>query len=349
MVFLTQAQTIQWGLIPKYAGGAKTSSTTLEQPLAVHFTISGLEPNTDYNQAHMGFLTTGTTSVRGSKWTVNGWISPSTVLFYKKSDDQGTISGWAYLRTPSSYFVGVDAAQIRIRVQKAGTTTNITFDSNPLTIIELNQTAAGDTAGAIIYGYVDSVQYGGMIAVAYGNDARPLSSWFVLPDRNTWVNDLYTTRMDTLLRRGGYFQLVVPDNQSITKIEIRDSLNVVKKTWTSTQWMSGGAGTKTEINFALASVNRENGITPGRYSLEQNFPNPFNPSTQIRFSLKQSGYVSLKIYDMLGKEIETLVNINLTEGTYTAQWNTNGVPSGIYFYTLRTGQFSETRKMVLVR
>lgn len=347
-----QDTTITHHLLPKYVGGSPTSVTTLEQPIAVYFTFSGLEPNTDYNQAHMGFLTKGTTSVRGSKWTVNGWISPSTVLFYKKSDAQGNVTGWAFLRTPSSYLVGVDTAQIRLRLQKVGTSTNITFDSQPLTSLNISDTATGSRAGAIVYGYVDTVAttYAGNIVVAYGDTGtRPLSAWYILPSRTQWTTDFFTTRMDTVLRRAGYFQLVVPANQKIGKIEVRDTLNTVVKTWTSTQWTAGGAGSKTEINFALASVRREDGVSPDRYMLEQNFPNPFNPSTQIRFSLKRPGFVSLKIYDMLGKEVTTLVNQDLTGGTYTAQWNAEHVPSGIYFYTVTAGQFTETKKMLLIK
>jgi hypothetical protein len=322
----------------------------LEQPIAVYFTVSGLEANTDYNQAHMGFLTKGTTSVRGSKWTPNGWISPSTVLFYKRSDAEGKVKGWAFLRTPSSYIVGTDTSQIRLRLQKVGTSTNITFDSQPLTSLNIAESATGNSAGAIIYGYLDSLQYGGSIIVAYGDTgSRPLSSWFVLTGRDTWTNDFFSTRMDTLLRKGGYFQLVVPTNQKIAKLEIRDTLNDVKKTWMSDQWISGGAGSKTEINFALSSVSRFGSSVPEAYVLQQNYPNPFNPSTTIRFSVLQKGFVALKIHDLLGKEIMTLVNEELNNGTYVSVWDAGNLPSGIYIYTMRTNGYSESRKMMLLR
>lgn len=348
---VAQDTSITFHLLPKYVGGPTTSTTTLEQPLPIYFTITGLEPNTDYDQAHMGFLQKGTSTVRGSKWTVNGWISPSTQLYYKKSDALGAVTGWAYVRTPSSFFVGIDTTQIRIRVRKTGSAVNVTFDSEPLTSLDISASATGATAGAIIYGFVDSTLYGGKIAFVYGESGtRPLSAWFVLPDRAKWTTDFFTTRMDTLYRRGGYFQLVVPTNTKIAKIEIRDTLNVVAKTWTSTQWTSGAAGSKTEINFALAGVlEKENGNLPRSFLLEQNFPNPFNPATDIQFSMKNRETVHITVYDVLGKEIETLVREELGAGIYTINWNAEGLPSGVYYYRMNAGLFSQTRKMILMK
>ncbi len=98
---------------------------------------------------------------------------------------------------------------------------------------------------------------------------------------------------------------------------------------------------------------------PSGFSLEQNFPNPFNPVTTIRFSLIQSGFVSLKIYDVIGKEIATLINGDMNRGNHSIQWNTASLPSGVsskggyasgvYFYRLLNGYSSETRKMLLTK
>ncbi len=89
------------------------------------------------------------------------------------------------------------------------------------------------------------------------------------------------------------------------------------------------------------------------FSLAQNYPNPFNPSTKINFSIPKSGYVSLKVYDILGNEVSDLVNQNLTTGTYTVDFNAvsngNALSSGVYFYRLRTSDFSEVKKMYLVK
>ena len=87
------------------------------------------------------------------------------------------------------------------------------------------------------------------------------------------------------------------------------------------------------------------------YSLSQNYPNPFNPSTKINYELRNSNYVSLKVFDLLGKEVAALVNEKQNAGSYAVDFNSSefNLPSGIYFYTLNAGEFAETRKMVLIK
>ena len=85
------------------------------------------------------------------------------------------------------------------------------------------------------------------------------------------------------------------------------------------------------------------------YNLEQNYPNPFNPATVIKYSLKESGKVTLKIYDMLGKEVMTLVNETQNAGSHLINFNGNGLASGVYFYKLDTGSFTQVKKMILMK
>ncbi len=89
--------------------------------------------------------------------------------------------------------------------------------------------------------------------------------------------------------------------------------------------------------------------TPTNYILNQNYPNPFNPSTTISFSLPAKEFVTLKIYDALGKEVTTLVNEELNAGSYKNDWNAGNLSSGIYFYRLQAGKYSETRKLILLK
>jgi photosystem II stability/assembly factor-like uncharacterized protein len=88
---------------------------------------------------------------------------------------------------------------------------------------------------------------------------------------------------------------------------------------------------------------------PDNYSLSQNYPNPFNPSTIINFQLPTNNFVSLIIYDITGKVIETLVNEQLSAGSYKVDWNASRYPSGIYFCRIETGNFSKTIKMSLIK
>jgi len=83
--------------------------------------------------------------------------------------------------------------------------------------------------------------------------------------------------------------------------------------------------------------------------LDQNYPNPFNPATIIKFSLKKSTNVSLIIYDQLGREIQTLVSERKSAGTYQYLFNANGLSNGIYFYSLKTDNFNDTKKMILLK
>ncbi|MCU0414870.1 MAG: serine hydrolase [Ignavibacteriaceae bacterium] len=85
------------------------------------------------------------------------------------------------------------------------------------------------------------------------------------------------------------------------------------------------------------------------FYLEQNYPNPFNPSTKIKYSIPQLSNVVIKVFDILGNEIETLVNEEKPAGTYEVTWNAKQLPSGVYFYQLRAGEFIQTRKMILIK
>ncbi len=88
---------------------------------------------------------------------------------------------------------------------------------------------------------------------------------------------------------------------------------------------------------------------PNKFSLSQNYPNPFNPVTNIHFAIPKSSFVKLIVYDMLGREVESLVNENLNAGTYNAEWNASNFSSGVYFYRLQTDRYTETKKMILVK
>jgi subtilisin-like proprotein convertase family protein len=88
---------------------------------------------------------------------------------------------------------------------------------------------------------------------------------------------------------------------------------------------------------------------PVKYELSQNYPNPFNPTTNIKYQIANNSFVSLKIYDILGKEITTLVNENQKAGEYLAVFNTSGLASGVYFYKLVAGDFTEIKKMILIK
>jgi len=104
------------------------------------------------------------------------------------------------------------------------------------------------------------------------------------------------------------------------------------------------------IDFELVSTDVEGETnTPYSFRLDQNYPNPFNPTTSIQYSIPEPSSVTLKVYDMLGNEIETLVNEEKEKGVYTVKFDTPRLSSGIYFYKLQAGSFLQTRKMILLK
>jgi len=97
-----------------------------------------------------------------------------------------------------------------------------------------------------------------------------------------------------------------------------------------------------------SSQIRENDFS-GEYKLHINYPNPFNPETSIKYEIPYTSKVTVKIFDITGKEVETLVDRQLEAGSYEVKWNASDYPSGVYFYKLTAGDYTETRKMILLK
>jgi photosystem II stability/assembly factor-like uncharacterized protein len=106
------------------------------------------------------------------------------------------------------------------------------------------------------------------------------------------------------------------------------------------------------LKYISGSVNvydRGYEVPPSNFVLYQNFPNPFNPTTKISYQIPEFGFATLKVYDVLGKEIATLVNEEKPVGSYEITWYAENLPSGVYFYRLQAGNFAETKKMVILK
>jgi photosystem II stability/assembly factor-like uncharacterized protein len=105
------------------------------------------------------------------------------------------------------------------------------------------------------------------------------------------------------------------------------------------------------VRYTYHKPNETNSLSDNitSFYLGQNYPNPFNPSTRIEYNIPAAGIVQLKIYDILGSEVATLVNEYIPAGTYNINFNAGNLPSGIYFYKLQTGNYKQVRKMILLR
>ncbi|RPI17291.1 MAG: T9SS C-terminal target domain-containing protein [Ignavibacteriae bacterium] len=136
----------------------------------------------------------------------------------------------------------------------------------------------------------------------------------------------------------------IPANQGLTQLSCYTVTSFKNYVYAGT--MSGiFRRPKTEFS----SVTKIDEIIPNDFYLQQNYPNPFNPKTIINFQLPMSNYVKLIIYDVTGREITTLVNEQLNPGTYEAEWDASNYSSGIYFYRLTSNNFTETKKMMLIK
>jgi hypothetical protein len=128
----------------------------------------------------------------------------------------------------------------------------------------------------------------------------------------------------------------------INRIFFADTLN---------GWAVGNGGTILHTTNGGVSFVEEEEINevPTEFLLSQNYPNPFNPSTKIKYSVPQSSNVMIKVFDILGKEIETLINEEKPIGTYEITWYAEGLPSGVYFYQLKAGDYMSVKKMILLK
>ncbi|MBS1516829.1 MAG: T9SS type A sorting domain-containing protein [Bacteroidetes bacterium] len=137
------------------------------------------------------------------------------------------------------------------------------------------------------------------------------------------------------------------------RMRIVTSGGVTSGVYTVTVKGNGNNGTPFHVRTVSITVTNTVGINSNQtalsYGLYQNFPNPFNPSTSIIYEIPKQEFVSLKIFNALGKEISSLVSQTQSAGTYSIDWNAGDHPSGIYFYILKAGNFTETRRMMLLK
>ena len=128
-------------------------------------------------------------------------------------------------------------------------------------------------------------------------------------------------------------------------------------TWITYSYLVNSNGTARPALWWLAQYIQDNPVgvnetasgSPSEYKLEQNFPNPFNPTTNIRYSLIKASKVTLKIYDILGREVKTLVNTEQAAGQYTVTFDAQNLSSGVYFYQINAGNFTATKKLMLLK
>jgi hypothetical protein len=115
------------------------------------------------------------------------------------------------------------------------------------------------------------------------------------------------------------------------------------------KWIGTGYGLAVFHEGGIVGVKERINAIPSQFAIRQNYPNPFNPSTKIRCEIRDLGFITLKVFDVLGREVATLINDVKQPGSYDVEWNAQGVPSGVYFYRIQTLEFIQTKKMILIR
>ncbi|HWA05413.1 MAG TPA: YCF48-related protein, partial [Ignavibacteria bacterium] len=116
-----------------------------------------------------------------------------------------------------------------------------------------------------------------------------------------------------------------------------------------TGWSGGTTGTIAKMTGVPVAINDPSSNIPASYKLEQNYPNPFNPTTSITFAMPVAGNVELKVYDLLGKEVASLVSGNFSAGTHVVPFDASALASGVYIYKITAGTFIDSKKMVLIK
>jgi hypothetical protein len=103
------------------------------------------------------------------------------------------------------------------------------------------------------------------------------------------------------------------------------------------------------LNNPITGTENNSSTVPASYSLEQNYPNPFNPTTSIKFNIAKLSLVKIVVYDVLGRKVQTLVNESLEPGSYEKSFDGSSLNSGIFFYKITAGDYSDVRKMLLIK
>lgn len=163
---------------------------------------------------------------------------------------------------------------------------------------------------------------------------------------NVGFND-YRAIIYTTYDGGNLWKYQIPDTSF--RIQSLGFINFIDTKFGWAQFIRGNIHTKTGGDTVLLKLEQNNTVIPSNYFLHQNYPNPFNPVTRIRFDIPEAEDVILIVYDILGKQVDVLLNERLTTGSYEYTYNAVGLSSGVYFYSLITGKAVLTKKMLLTK
>lgn len=339
-IYKTTNQGINWNTIP----GA-TLGTSLWEGISV------LNEDTiwvvDHNSFNGGVYRTTNGGVNWTQQLSAGIYNPTNIYFYNKN--LGFAANWQGGRLYRTTNAGENWVQVLNEgFQDMHFTDSLTgWKSLPAPDSSMKKTTNGG-----LNWFKQALPYGGSPNILFGN-MKKFSAinkdtiWgcggFILYPNNRVKAALYHTT-----NGGSNWLYQVPDTNINKAYYYIDFTN--KNNGWAYDFASGGIHTTAggDTTF-LTKIGETISEIPKLYSLSQNYPNPFNPTTKINYELRITNYVSLKILDINGREISTLVNQRQNAGNYSIEFNGSGLSSGIYFYTLQTEDFKDTKKMILVK
>ena len=283
-----------------------------------------------------------------------------TVQFIEASSNNPTSYQWTItgaenlsstLPNPKLKITGLGNYTVKLKVTNAFGSDSITKSDlriygpvlvNPLftnTIIQTINTSRFDTS-KVKFSWTNASR--GSTGITYKFRVRknglPADSYYISSDNNgaDTIITFRKSRLDSIAGELGFSGDSVVTTCRLTAYNGLDSIT---------------SGNALLITFKSASVGVQNISTqiPDKFKLENNYPNPFNPSTNIKFQLAEKSFASIIIYDMLGREVKKILSEELNAGYYNFQFNAGNLNSGVYFYKLITEKFSETKKMLLVK
>lgn len=262
-------------------------------------------------------------------WAVNGVVMNNNVA-YAQTDPKivsdgmgGAILSWTDYRTGTT---------ADIYAQRVNSTGAVQWTATGVIIC----TAAGDQIKSQL--------------VSDGNNGAYIT-WE--DHRNAGNSDIYAQRIASNAAINwaatGYAICTIGNDQVNPMIVSNGNLGAIV-VWQD--YRSGNNFDVYEVGFnttGFIAIENIGTIIPDEFTLSQNYPNPFNPTTKIRFALPKSSFAKLVVYDILGREAAIIVSEQLNAGTYEADWNASNFPSGVYYYKLISDDYSETKKMILIK
>jgi len=296
----------------------------------------------------------------------NTWVAGNILWAGYQADPNTYLKQTLPQNEVSHFYFGPDLQNnlyYQMAAHNSGSSYEWFKDQNPLQMY-------GSALPFSIYYPLDSTRTGSYTCVVNGTDtsaALIVSNLYrtepVYPDGDrliplestfTWKKLPYADKYRVQIAEDKYFTTIAFEDSSLTDTSTQFSLEYDKQYYwrinskIGQQWM-GNSWTASFSSEPLVSIGGENTGLPTSYALYQNFPNPFNPSTTIRFDLPEHTPVQLDLFDLTGRRIQTLLNSDLTAGAYQINFDAAGLASGLYVYRLQTRQETIIKKMMLVR